>query len=51
LQVKEEIGRGSFGVVYKGVWRESDVAIKQLASKKYSEKELTDFEVEAEVLT
>jgi len=30
LTFKEIIGRGSFGNVYRGVWRYSDVAIKKI---------------------
>lgn len=26
IQIKEEVGRGSFGVVYRGIWRNAAVA-------------------------
>jgi len=29
---KKEIGRGGFGIVYKGIWRTIDVAVKELFS-------------------
>ena len=34
LIIKEEIGRGSFGVVFKGRWRNIDVAIKKFKQNK-----------------
>ena len=30
--MKQEIGRGSFGVVYKGVWRSKVVAVKKITT-------------------
>ena len=50
LKIEKEIGRGSFGVVYKATWRESEVAVKQVIKEKYTDKHLADFEGEAEVL-
>ena len=38
------------GVVYMGFWRKSKVAVKQLISAKYTEKELQDFKTEADLL-
>jgi serine/threonine protein kinase len=51
LQLGEEIGRGSSGVVYKAVWRGIEVAVKQLlSSKQMSTKEIHDFIAEISVM-
>jgi tRNA A-37 threonylcarbamoyl transferase component Bud32 len=49
LQMGKEIGRGAFGVVYKGTWRGGVVAIKQLImpNGELDEKELDEFKAEA----
>ena len=54
LQKEKEIGRGAFGVVYKGYWRDSEVAIKELQLSQTSghqfDKELKEFQDEAAVM-
>jgi hypothetical protein len=51
LQLGEEIGRGSSGVVYKAIWRGTEVAMKQLlSSKQMSTKEIHDFIAEISVM-
>ncbi|KAL6060152.1 Tyrosine-protein kinase jak2 [Balamuthia mandrillaris] len=45
LEFKNEIGRGAFGVVWKGIWRDSDVAIKRLQESNWKE-----FAVELEIM-
>jgi len=44
-----EIGKGSFGLVFRCKWRETVVAVKQL--KEVDEKSITDFKTEASILT
>jgi len=36
IVIKREIGRGGFGVVYKGEWRGISVAVKQIIKEKMS---------------
>lgn len=47
-----QIGKGSFGVVFKATWRETTVAVKQLhADLLLDEKAITDFKSEAQILS
>ncbi|KAL6052490.1 CLL4A clavata1-like receptor S/T protein kinase protein [Balamuthia mandrillaris] len=48
LEFGEEIGHGSFGVVYQGKWRLTPVAIKLLNQLK--EEQLDDFQKEVELM-
>ncbi|KAK6158107.1 hypothetical protein DH2020_005421 [Rehmannia glutinosa] len=48
LQLREEIGQGSFGVVYRGVWNGSDVAVKVYFGSQYTEETLLDYKKETE---
>ncbi|KAL6045682.1 Tyrosine-protein kinase abl1 [Balamuthia mandrillaris] len=48
LDFEEEIGRGAFGVVWRGTWRDSQVAIKQLNITQA--KEIDAFKAEAELM-
>jgi len=51
LDFEQEIGRGAYGVVFKGRWRGGTVAIKQLILRSIiSERELQDFRSEAAVM-
>ncbi|XP_021754142.1 probable tyrosine-protein kinase DDB_G0283397 [Chenopodium quinoa] len=46
LQLGEEIGQGSYAVVYHGLWNGSDVAIKVFFGKDYNEGTLLDYKKE-----
>lgn len=46
VTVEGKIGSGAFGVVYKGSWMGTTVALKKLASQ----SELAEFNHEAEIL-
>ncbi|KAL6049247.1 Tyrosine-protein kinase abl1 [Balamuthia mandrillaris] len=48
LEFGEQIGQGSFGVVYRGTWRLTDVAIKMLNN--LTEEQLKEFRQEVELM-
>lgn len=53
LVLGPELGRGAFGVVYRGKWRLQDVAVKQILSAgnpTLSEKQLEEFRAEAALM-
>eukprot|EP01118_Nematostelium_gracile_P002130 TRINITY_DN1228_c0_g1_i6.p1 TRINITY_DN1228_c0_g1~~TRINITY_DN1228_c0_g1_i6.p1 ORF type:complete len:328 (+),score=74.12 TRINITY_DN1228_c0_g1_i6:323-1306(+) len=50
LVFEQKIGKGSFGIVWKGKWRSSPCAIKELYSQDLSEAELKEFESEATLM-
>jgi serine/threonine protein kinase len=45
-----ELGSGSYGVVYKGVWRNQHVAVKKVKGE-LSDAQLQNFKQEAELLS
>jgi hypothetical protein len=48
LSIREELGRGAFGLVSKAVWRNQDVAVKQMLN--LSKDQLKDFFKEADLM-
>lgn len=50
LIFKQEIGRGSFGQVFKGTWRGTEVAIKRIPANCMREADTKDFMKEAFIL-
>ncbi|XP_047951203.1 serine/threonine-protein kinase STY8 [Salvia hispanica] len=50
LQLKEEIGQGSFAVVYRGIWNGSDVAVKVYTGTQYDEETLVDYKKEIDIM-
>jgi len=50
LLIKEEVGRGGFGVVYHGSWRSSPVAVKQMSSEYMTLKDIDDFNAEISLM-
>jgi len=47
----EEIGKGSFGVVFKGKWQGRDVAVKRLHLNQLTKKETVSFVKELKIMT
>ncbi|XWS48963.1 hypothetical protein CRYUN_Cryun13aG0122500 [Craigia yunnanensis] len=47
LYVGEEVGQGSYAVVYHGIWNGSDFAMKVFFSGEYKESTLLDYKKEA----
>eukprot|EP01088_Endostelium_zonatum_P014239 TRINITY_DN3033_c1_g1_i1.p1 TRINITY_DN3033_c1_g1~~TRINITY_DN3033_c1_g1_i1.p1 ORF type:complete len:535 (+),score=157.27 TRINITY_DN3033_c1_g1_i1:62-1666(+) len=50
LQIEKEIARGSYGIVYSGTFRGTEVAIKKMLVPKMSEQELKDFHAEVNIM-
>ncbi|KAL6079713.1 Mitogen-activated protein kinase kinase kinase 7 [Balamuthia mandrillaris] len=49
MEFEKEIGKGAFGVVWKGSWRDSEVAIKQLL-RLQSKSDVEAFQAEVELM-
>jgi Ran GTPase-activating protein (RanGAP) involved in mRNA processing and transport/predicted Ser/Thr protein kinase len=50
LGFSEKLGQGGFGIVFKGTWQHSEVAIKQLHMDKSSTDTLEEFQRETQVM-
>lgn len=50
LQLGEEVGQGSFAVVYRGLWNGSDVAIKVFLGNEYNEGTLLGYKKEIDIM-
>jgi class 3 adenylate cyclase len=51
VQVGQQIGLGSYGVVYKGKWKGVDVAIKRFIKQKLDERRMLEFRAEMAFLS
>ncbi|KAJ3284135.1 hypothetical protein HK104_010079 [Borealophlyctis nickersoniae] len=49
-RTSKPLGRGGFGIVRKGTWCGSQVAVKILSDQALTERELNDFRLEANIL-
>ncbi|XVE57829.1 hypothetical protein DITRI_Ditri04bG0121600 [Diplodiscus trichospermus] len=50
LHLGEEVGQGSYAVVYRGIWNGSDVAVKVYFSGEYKELTLLDCKKEIDIM-
>ncbi|ESQ49377.1 hypothetical protein EUTSA_v10020142mg [Eutrema salsugineum] len=50
LTIREEIGKGSCGTVYHGLWFGSDVAVKMFTKQEYSEEVMQSFRQEVSLM-
>ncbi|KAG6782744.1 hypothetical protein POTOM_012158 [Populus tomentosa] len=50
LQLGEEIGRGSYAAVRRGIWNGSDVAVKIYFGNQYKEETLQDYQKEIDIM-
>ncbi|XP_031124800.1 probable serine/threonine-protein kinase drkA isoform X2 [Ipomoea triloba] len=50
IRLKEEIGQGSFAIVYRGIWNGSDVAVKVYFGNECSEGTLLDYKKEIDIM-
>ncbi|EEF51112.1 map3k delta-1 protein kinase, putative [Ricinus communis] len=50
LQLGEEIGQGSYGVVYRGIWNGSDVAVKLYFGNQFKEETVQDYKKEIDIM-
>ncbi|XP_052882205.1 uncharacterized protein LOC108480293 isoform X4 [Gossypium arboreum] len=50
LHLGEEVGQGSFAVVYRGIWNGSDVAVKVYFAGEYKESTLLDYKKEIDIM-
>eukprot|EP01090_Pellita_catalonica_P021978 TRINITY_DN8376_c0_g1_i1.p1 TRINITY_DN8376_c0_g1~~TRINITY_DN8376_c0_g1_i1.p1 ORF type:complete len:930 (+),score=157.90 TRINITY_DN8376_c0_g1_i1:46-2835(+) len=51
IEIEEKIGQGGFGVVYKGNWRGTAVAIKKLIHDEMEEADYVEFVKEIEIMS
>ncbi len=50
LKFGKELGKGTFGIVYQGIWRHNDVAIKQLLVNNLSSDATDEFKAETAIM-
>ncbi|KAE8677994.1 Serine/threonine-protein kinase CTR1 [Hibiscus syriacus] len=50
LHLGEEIGQGSYAVIYRGIWNGSDVAVKVYFAGEYKESTLSDYKKEIDIM-
>lgn len=50
LQLGEEVGQGSYAIVYRGLWNGSDVAIKVFLGNEYNEGTLLGYKKEIDIM-
>eukprot|EP00002_Diphylleia_rotans_P036047 TRINITY_DN7910_c0_g1_i4.p1 TRINITY_DN7910_c0_g1~~TRINITY_DN7910_c0_g1_i4.p1 ORF type:complete len:640 (-),score=79.87 TRINITY_DN7910_c0_g1_i4:70-1989(-) len=50
LKIIQQVGNGSFGVVSKGIWRDTEVAVKVLSNQNLGTKRLEEFKGEVSMM-
>ncbi|XVF10663.1 hypothetical protein REPUB_Repub07fG0201800 [Reevesia pubescens] len=50
LHLGEEVGQGSYAVVYRGIWNGSDVAVKVYFPGEFKESTLLDYKKETDIM-
>ncbi|XP_060207133.1 uncharacterized protein LOC132634959 [Lycium barbarum] len=50
ISLKEEIGQGAYSVVYRGIWKGSDVAVKVYFGNQCGEATLLDYKKEIDIM-
>ncbi len=50
LVFHQKLGEGSFGIVYRGTWRDTDVAIKQVKVEALDGEALSEFQSETKIM-
>ncbi|CAD7695962.1 unnamed protein product [Ostreobium quekettii] len=50
LELEGRIGMGSFGEVYKGYWRGTDVAVKRILEQDFTEQHMKEFRMEIAIM-
>jgi class 3 adenylate cyclase/tRNA A-37 threonylcarbamoyl transferase component Bud32 len=51
IQIADQIGIGSYGVVFKGTWKGIDVAVKRFIKQRLDERHLLEFRAEVACLS
>jgi len=51
LECKDELGKGAYGVIYRAIWRNTEVAVKKLQSSTLSVDQMKDFQSEVKIMT
>jgi serine/threonine protein kinase len=51
VQLGDQIGMGSYGVVYRAKWKNVDVAVKKFINQKIDERRMLEFRAEMAFLS